>query len=236
MAESDHGVDVPYLRKGLKRVNTKLQKHYDRFIKMLGEDSPATTDFYTLEEAFKSVESLQRDYSKKADEMEGEEKDETLATEDEKADDTFQELLIATKFTIKLLLSKRAVHRAMTSLDTVIDSLNEAFMAEPARDYSAGLAILSDKSAKLSAEMETTSLKDTDPLMMQATAVVRKSFLIQAKTAKLAAPDAKPPTPAVLGKATFKVDQSLSPTSVGKQKTGCLSGDYSRRQSTTRQT
>ena len=216
MADSEPEVDVHHLRRGLKRINTKLKRHYDRFVKTLGEDSPATTDFYTLEEAHKSVESLQRDYNKKADDMEGEESDETLAAQDEMDYEAFQELLIATKFTIKLLLSKRAIHRAMTSLETWVDCLNKAFMAEPDRDHSVGLTTLKDKAAKLSEETEITSLKDEDPLMIQAAAVLGKSLLLQAKTAKLVVPDAKPTTPAVLGKGTFKVDPVTVPTFSGK--------------------
>ena len=216
MGDSDHEIDVPHLRKGLKRVTTKLKKHYDRFVKTLGEDSPATIDFYALEAALKSVESLQKEYNQKSEEMEGEETDEALATEDEKADDVFEELLIATWFTIKLLLSKRAIHRAMIALGTVVESLEEAFMAEPAGDHSDALAAIKDKSAKLSTETETTSLKDEDPLMMQATAVVKKSFLIKAKVTKSTTPDVKHPIPAVLGKSTFKVDPVTVPTFSGR--------------------
>ena len=122
---SEVGVDVDQLRKGLKRIQTKLKRHLDRFTKMLAEDSPATTDFYILEEAYKSVESLHKDYTRKADELDGEEEDGATATEDEKDYEAFQELMIATKFVIKLLLSKRAVHQALTSLETALDILNK---------------------------------------------------------------------------------------------------------------
>ena len=58
-------VDVPHLRKALKKIEVKLKKHHTRFTKTLAEDSPATTDFHALEEAHKAVESLQKEYNKK---------------------------------------------------------------------------------------------------------------------------------------------------------------------------
>ena len=216
MADSDQGVDVPQMRKSLKRTCVKLQRQHDRFSKMLREDSPAILSFHILEEAYKTVESLQRNFNEKSDDMEGEELDEALAAEDEKAYEAFQELLIATKFTINLLLSIRSIHRAMVALDTVIDSFNAAFMAETDKDHSNGRASLKEKSAMLSVEMEKTSLKADNPLMIQATESLRKTYLLNAKTAKVAVPEDKPHTPVPLGKSTFKVDPVTVPTFSGK--------------------
>ena len=185
-------VDVPQLRKGLKRLQAKLQRHHDRFSKMLAEDSPATTDFYTLEEAYKSVESLQKDYSKKSDNMEGVEEDEGLTNEDETAYEAFQELMIATKFIIKLLLSKRAVHRAMNSLETAVDILNEAFMDKPRADHSSAVTFIKEGANKLSAELEKTSLKDEEGLIIQAKAVQKKAAFVQAKVTETTMPGIKP--------------------------------------------
>ena len=176
----------------MKRVATKLTRHHERFTKTLAEDSPATTDFYTLEETFKSVESPQKDYLKKAGSIEGEETDDSLAAEDEAAYDTFQELLIATKFTIKLLLSKRAVHRTTSFLGIAVDSLNTAFNAAPDGDHTLGLTAVKDKTSQLAAELETTSIKDTDALKLKAAAVLKESYLVQGKAVKKVSPDTRP--------------------------------------------
>ena len=218
---SDVGVDVDQLRKGLKRTQTKLRRHHDRFTKMLAEDSPATTDFYILEEAYKSVEALHKDYSRKADELEGEEEDAAKATEDEGNYEAFQELMIATKFVIKLLLSKRAVHRAMTSLETEVDILNKAFMAKPRGDHSPAVAFIKEKATKLSAELEKTNLKDEDPLIIQSRGVQEKASLVQAKVTETLMPDVRPdysvkPHTKEGTKSGFKLPQMVVPTFSGE--------------------
>ena len=190
--DGDSEVDVPTIRKAMKRIATKLKRHHDHFSKTLLEDSPATTDFYTLEEAFRSVESLQKDYLKKAGSIEGEETDDDLISEDETAYDTFQELLIATKFTIKLLLSKRAVHRTTSSLEIAVDSLNAAFNAAPDGDHTLGLTTVKDKTVQLAAELETTNIKDTDALKLKAAEVLKRSYLVQGKAVKKVSPDTWP--------------------------------------------
>ena len=138
MAE-EHKVDVPRTRKALARLATKLRKHYNRFTKTLAEDSPATTDFHTMEEALKEVAALQKEYHKKSNTLEGEEDDPDLVEQDDQASDEFTETLLATRFSLKLLLSKRAVHRAMVALDIEVEGTNQAFMEEPSGDYSTAL-------------------------------------------------------------------------------------------------
>ena len=148
--------------------------------------------------------------------MEGEEVDEGLADVDDTAHDEFTETVIATKFTIKLLLSKRAVHRAMTSLEAAVDSLNQAFMAEPEGDHSHALEVIRGKEARLSAELETTDLADSAPLITQTTTALRKSYLVQAKMAKRVTPDAKPTLPTDRARGGYKVATLSVPKFSGK--------------------
>ena len=112
----DHGgLDLDQLRRSMKRTHDRLARHHDRFTKMQAEDSPDIYDFHQLEEAHKAVELLGKDNKKRSDRLCREEVVEEKMTEDDKAYDTFQEQLLATKFVIKLLLSKRAIHRATSS-------------------------------------------------------------------------------------------------------------------------
>ena len=185
-------VDVPKTMKALARLATKLKKHHDRFTKTLAEDSPATTDFHTMEEALKDVTALQKDYLRKAATMEGEEENPDLVEQDDQLSDEFTETLRATKFTLKLLLSKRAVHRAMVALNIELEGTNQAFMEEPNGDYSAALESLLIKRDKLSSELEETDISLDAPLMIQSAASLKNTCRLQAKLSK------KPPAEAKL--------------------------------------
>ena len=185
-------VDVPKIRKALARLATKLKKHHDRFTKTLAEDSPATTDFdHTMEEALKDVTALQKDYLRKVATMEGEEENPDLVEQDDQLSDEFTETLRATKFTLKLLLSKRAVHRAMVALDIELEGTNQVFMEEPNGDYSAALESLLIKRDKLSSELEETDISLDAPLMIQSAASLKNTCRLQAKLSKTLPAEAK---------------------------------------------
>ena len=218
-ADIDVVVDVDQLRRSMKRTHTRLRRHHERFNKMHQEDSPATTDFHQLEEAYKAVEVLSKEYKKKSDQLDKEEEDEAKFTQDEADYEEFQELLIATRFVIKLLLSKRAVHRAMISLETAVDVTNKAFMAEPGGDHAPAVTVIKDKAAKLSSELEKTNVLNTDALIIQAKEVQEKAGLIQAKVTKMSKPaikseDDKPSTKDG-SKSGFKVAHITVPTFSG---------------------
>ena len=216
MADGDKEVDVPHLRKVLKRCYNKLQKQHTRFTRILEEDSPATTDFYLLEEALKAMEDLKESYDLDSEDLAKEEHDEGLAAADERDTETFQEMMFATKFTIRLLLSKRAIHRAMTALDTAIDDLNAAFMAQPTKDHSHRLKDLLGKESTLEKEISTTTLRDDDPLIIQSAAVRKKSYMVTAKLAKETVPDSKIPTTPAPGKSVFKLSALNVPSFSGR--------------------
>ena len=190
MAEGEE-ITAPYLRGRLTRLASKLKKHHDRFIRTLAEDSPATTDFHSLEEALDQVKSLQRDNEKKVDLIEELEADEEQGKRDDVAHDEFSETAIATKFSIHLLLSKRAVHRALVTLEVEVEGANQAYMAEPTKDFSTTVEEIKAKRDTLMKLVEATSLIPTAPLMQQAAAVLKTSSLVQAKLRKTAAPEVR---------------------------------------------
>ena len=124
-----------------------------------------------------------------ADIMEGHEVDEEKVKQDDATHDEFNETATATTFTLQLLLSKRAVHRAMVALEVAVEGTREAYLAEPRKDFSHALEVIRAKEDKLTAEMGTTALVPAAPLMQQAAAVLKSSCLVQAKVCKKAAPE-----------------------------------------------
>ena len=187
--EADGGLDLDQLRRSMKRTHTRLTRHHDRFTKMQAEDSPDTYDFHQLEEAHKAVEMLGKDYKKRSDRLCREEVEEVKMNEDDGAYDVFQEQLLATKFVIKLLLSKRSIHRASTSLETAVDVLKQAFLAEPKGDHKPAVTIIKEKIVKLLSELEKTNVMEKGPLISQTKAVQEKAGLTLAQVTKTSMAD-----------------------------------------------
>ena len=220
MAESDVDVekvvDVPQMRKALKKLGHKMQRRHDKYSKILEANNPAVIELQAIEDAYKEIETWQQKYETKSAEVEEYEESEEQADRDLVDADGFHEMMLATKFILNLLASKKIIHRAMTLLEAEVDHAEEAFMANPETDHSDALINIQECHTKLSTALEDTSLMNDDPLFIQAQDVKKKARLLQGKVGKLIKPDIGPVLPAAPVKSTFKVDPVSVPTFSGR--------------------
>ena len=161
---------------------------------MLEEDSPQTTHLRAVQAALTEVESLQESYDNKVEAMEGEETDERLIAQDEEAYDEFTETLLATKFTIELLISKRGVYKAMQTLEDQSEIINQAFVADPEATTTNSLKTISKLETALIEEVMASELLPTAPLKKQCDAVLKTAGFLKIKLEKKPPTEVKPVT------------------------------------------
>ena len=210
MTESEPEVDLPAMRKTLKKLGHKVQRRHDKFSKIF---NPAVTETHTLEDAYKEIETCQQLYEDKVEEMDD---SEDRTEKDQEDAEEFHGLMLATKFILKLLLSKRTIYKATRCLDKFVDYADEAFTTDPEGDHSIILSEIQETQTELSESLKLTSLMEDDPLYIQAQDVRRRVVLLQGKPKKWLRPDDKTVMVTAPVKSTFKVDPVSVPTFSGR--------------------
>ena len=190
MAEEE--IDLPGTRKALEKVATKLKRIHHKYSTKLEKDAPEATHFRTVKAALTDVEALQEEYNDKVEAMEGAETDEGLIQQDEEAQEEFSETLLATKFTIELLLSMRAIFKAMQALERQSEIINQAVTADPEAITTNSLSTINKLEAALTAELTESDLLPASPLMKQCEVVLKTSGFLKIKLEKKCSPDVKP--------------------------------------------
>ena len=149
---SEEEIDLPGTRKALEKVAAKLKKIHHKYSTKLEKDAPEATHLRTVKAALTEVEALQEEYNDKVEAMEGAETDESLIQQDEEAQEEFSETLLATKFTIELLLSMRAIFKAK-ALERQSEIINQAVTADPEAITTNLLSTINKLEAALTAEL-----------------------------------------------------------------------------------
>ena len=213
MAESEPEIDVPAIRKTLGKISLKVQKRREKYSKLLEANNPAVTEVHTLEDAHQEIETCRQSYEEKTEQME--DSDDRNERDQDDADE-FHELVLVTKFSINLLLSKRKIFKSSTCLERQLEHAEEAIATDPAGDHSVILSRIQATETKLSEALETTSLMEDDPLYLEAQAIRKREVLLQGKPKTWLKPEDKPVIMTAPVKSTFKVDPVSVPTFSGR--------------------
>ena len=192
MSQSDEEIDLPSARKALEKLAAKVKKLHTKYSEKLEEDAPQNTHLRAVKAALTEVEALQGNYDARVDAMEGEETEERLINQDERAHEEFIETVLATKFAIELLISKKAIYKAMHALEDQADIITQAFMADPEATTTNSLKTINKLEAALMTELMDSELLPTAPLKQQCDVVLKTAGFLKIKLEKIPSKDDKP--------------------------------------------
>ena len=148
MSDADEEL-IPQQRKKLAVYYNKIVRKQTSFTKMRDENTAGAGNIRMLKSMIGEVEAAKLAYDEIFEIVAGAEIDDAVIAADEEAAMKCSEAVADALTTGQLLVSIRELKRCTQSLELAVTSLNDAYMAEPAKNHSKALAVMEEKLGQL---------------------------------------------------------------------------------------
>ena len=176
----------------------RLQTRTARIMKQLSDQrdkaDPSSSDYGILQETQEQLEIYRKDYDRNSEALYDVETNPTAIDADEVKAGNFQQDMRTARMDCKQLMSAKKTHSNTQALERAVGGLTAAYDAAPEKNHSVALDVVLVRAKDLEQELLTSTMPEDHDLRDRATAILKKAYLIQAKSAGEAIHDVKPTT------------------------------------------